>query len=394
MDCLWPDSAWQISWHDAMHYASETTSCMISKPWYIVQHLSSRGGMSLMLDDMLDATMGGTFGQAPLRKIRADFASANPGLALRKPPSFGVHGMPADPSILLRASPRMAANELEAMGCRMINAVHVTGFGRDSALIAIPTIIGIPGVDDMVYHVEGPGPGCMALRMFVRLVWLILRAATGVSLQIASVSHKANFKEGDGVLQWVKHCSSNREAVVLAESFDVVLHADGENFSRKPRRAPLYVYVGGGFEEQPEDVATIVVKCHGLDVTASVLVACALITLTQTQHEDVPMKLDQDIIYDEQDKQYDHEGLKASAINIFRDLNFKACITFENLIAELLVKKPSLQLTKLPTVDTALPEQIDDDDEQCFGDLLAERVAAAPSIPPHDSWPAGQQLYQ
>ena len=213
----------------------------------IVQHLSSRGGMSLMLDDMLDATMGGTFGHAPLRRIRADFASANPGLALRKPPSFGVHGMPADPSILLRASPRMAANELEAMGCRMINAVHVTGFGRDSALIAIPTIIGIPGVDDMVYHVEGPGPGCMALRMFVRLVWLILRAATGVSLQIASVSHKANFKEGDGVLQWVKHCSSNREAVVLAESFDVVrTAAGGENFSRKPRRAPLYVYVGGG----------------------------------------------------------------------------------------------------------------------------------------------------
>ena len=172
-------------------------------------------------------------------------------------------------------------------------------------------------MDDLVYHVEGPGPGCMALRMFVRLVWLILRAATGVSLQIASVSHKANFKEGDGVLQWVKHCSSNREAVVLAENFDVVLPADGENFSRKPRRAPLYVYVGGGFEEQPEDVATIVVKCHGLDVTASVLVACALITLAQTHHEVLPVKLDQDIIYDEQDKQYNHEELKTRAINIF-----------------------------------------------------------------------------
>ena len=57
-------------------------------------------------------------------------------------------------------------------------------------------------------------------------------------------------------------------------------------------------------------------------------------------------------------------------------------MSFERLIAELLVKKPCLQLTKLPTVDTALPEHVDDDGEQCFGDLVAERVAAAPSIPP------------
>ena len=52
----------------------------------------------------------------------------------------------------------------------------------------------------------------------------------------------------------------------------------------KPRRAPLYTYVGGGFEEQPVDVSTIVVKCHSLQMVASVLNACALITQVQQKH--------------------------------------------------------------------------------------------------------------
>ena len=83
---------------------------------------------------------------------------------------------------------------------------------------------------------------------------------------------------GEGAIQWVKHCSSNREAVVLAEHFQVIGQVAGEIFCLKPRRAHLYTYVGGGFEEQPVDASTIVVKCHLLQMAYYVLNASALIT--------------------------------------------------------------------------------------------------------------------
>ena len=276
-DCLWPNPNWGISNSSAMDLATQTASWLLSQPWDIVAHASMRNP-ALVLDDMLDEMMRSSFSWSSLRRVKEETRRVNQHLERRKPHSFGKHSLPANPADLLLEQPAMALKELEWMCRRMINVVTVIGFGKDSALIAIPTIFNLPGVPNMAYNLHNETDACWALRIFVYLVWAILRAATGVSLQVASVSHKANIKEGEGTIQWVKHCSSNREAVVLAEHFQVIGQIAGEIFCLKPRRAPLYTYVGGGFEEQPVDVSTIVVKCHLLQMAASVLNACALIT--------------------------------------------------------------------------------------------------------------------
>ena len=102
---------------------------------------------------------------------------------------------------------------------RMINAVTVIGFGQDSALIAIPTIFNLPGVPNMAYNLHNETDACWALRIFVYLVWAMLRVATG---KWPLCRNKANIREGEGAIQWVKHCSSNLEAVVLAEHFQMI----------------------------------------------------------------------------------------------------------------------------------------------------------------------------
>ena len=65
------------------------------------------------------------------------------------PTALAKHSLPANPGDLLLEQPAMALKELELMCRRMINVVTVIGFGKDSALIAIPTIFNLPGVPNV-----------------------------------------------------------------------------------------------------------------------------------------------------------------------------------------------------------------------------------------------------
>ena len=123
------------------------------------------------------------------------------------------------------------------------------------------------------------------------------------------------------------------------------------------------------------DASTIVVKCHALPIAASGLNACALITQVQQTHL---LRLDSDdIIYNTEDEKYDHAALKEMVIGFQTNLGLKSEILDHNLLQKLLQKAAEVDLVRLPTAQTTLPEECDNDDEQVFTYLLAERYAAA-----------------
>ena len=78
---------------------------------------------------------------------------------------------------------------------RLVNVVSVVGFGHQSALVAIPSLEGLPGITNMPYNAidsRGNNP----LRILVRLIYLALKVCgEPAKLGVASVLHKANFKD-------------------------------------------------------------------------------------------------------------------------------------------------------------------------------------------------------
>ena len=126
------------------------------------------------------------------------------------------------------------------------------------------------------------------------------------------------------------------------------------------------------------DVMTIVAKCHSLQMTPSVLNACALIT--QAQQTDL-LRLGSDhIFYNTEDEKYDHAALKEMVIGFQTNLGLKSEILDPNLLQKLLQKATEVDLVRLPTAQTTLTEECDNNAEQVFTDLMAERYAAAEAL--------------
>ena len=123
------------------------------------------------------------------------------------------------------------------------------------------------------------------------------------------------------------------------------------------------------------DASTIVVKCHALPMAASVLNARALITQVRREHL---LRLDtDDIIYNTQDTQYDHDALKEMVMGFQTRLGLTSEVLDHSLLQKLLRMPAGLDLVRLPTEGATFPEECDNDDEQVFTDLMAERNAAA-----------------
>ena len=58
-----------------------------------------------------------------------------------------------------------------------------------------------------------------------------------------------------------------KKAVCLSVAFSLVSTTLGGapmQFALLPKRPPVYAYVGGGLEEQPKCINTIVVRIHGI----------------------------------------------------------------------------------------------------------------------------------
>ena len=118
--------------------------------------------------------------------------------------------------------------------------------------------------------------------------------------------------------------------------------------------SPLHLSRMGGLRSSPW-TSTIVVKCHSLQMAASVLNACALITQVQQTHL---LRLDSDdIIYNTEDEKYDHAALKEIVIGFQTNLGLKSEILDHNLLQKLLQKAAEVDLVKLPTAQTTLPEE-------------------------------------
>ena len=73
---------------------------------------------------------------------------------------------------------------------------------------------------------------------------------------------------------------------------------------------------------------------------------------------------------------YNAEGEKY-VIGFQTNLGLKSDILDHNLLHKLLQKAVEVDLVRLPTAQTTLPEECDNDDEQVFTDLMVERNVAA-----------------
>ena len=90
------------------------------------------------------------------------------------------------------------------------------------------------------------------------------------------------------------------------------------------------------------------------------------------------LRLDSDdIIYNTEDEKYDHVALKEMVIGFQTNLALNSEILDHSLLQKLLQKATGVNLVRLPTAQTTLPEECDNDDVQVFTDLLVERYAAA-----------------
>ena len=84
-----------------------------------------------------------------------------------------------------------------------------------------------------------------------------------------------------------------------------------------------------------------------------------------------------DIIYNTEDEKHGHAALKEMVIGFQTNLGLKSEILDHSLLQKLLQKAVEVDLVRLPTAQTTLPEECDNYDEQVFADLMAERYAAA-----------------
>ena len=101
---------------------------------------------------------------------------------------------------------------------------------------------------------------------------------------IMSVNHKASIQEEAGGFTWfARACNTDREAVILMNAEDAALALQEQchlRRPRKPRAPPLYCYIGGGIDKQPECITGIVVRTRHRGLTAAVVTACRILGLS------------------------------------------------------------------------------------------------------------------
>ena len=215
-DALWPDESWQVPHWQAIQWAMWTANWMRSshdQTALVVKGVCDGPASSLILDERMDEVLKSSMFAEPVDTFqKKNLARTWQHVEHRAPPNFGSFSLPALPLQMLAGDSALVLSEAATWTARLVSAVSVMGFGHQSASVAIPTLAGLPGIAAMPYDASD-ARGNNPLRVLVRLIYLVLKVcAQPARLNVASVLHKANFKDdsrSDATLWWVKHCGSN-----------------------------------------------------------------------------------------------------------------------------------------------------------------------------------------
>ena len=107
---------------------------------------------SLILNQRLDEVLKSTMFVGPVDKFqKKNLAQAWRHVEHRAPPNFGSFNLPAPPLRMLSDDSALACWEAATWAARLVNAVSVMGFGHQSALVANPSLEGLPGIANVPY---------------------------------------------------------------------------------------------------------------------------------------------------------------------------------------------------------------------------------------------------
>ena len=180
-------------------------------------------------------------------------------------------------------------NIMDELVWRLVDHVTVQIQGNKASQIAVPLLEPLPGFMPLDYATPGVASGSQLLTGFVLCVWAMYeahRVPESPALALMSVHHKASVHEsgdGEGTTWWTRACNTDREAVILLNVKDAELLVQDAAFyirPHKPQNPPLYCYIGGGVDRQPDCITSLVVRTKDPALTAAVVTVCRVLGMT------------------------------------------------------------------------------------------------------------------
>jgi len=226
----------------------------------------------------------------------SEFVLRNPREAKRRsnardegpPPlaDFGNMAWPRDPVTMFKEdwTEHSLRNVMVELAWRLVDHVSVKICGTTSCQIAVPLLDPLPGYQSLKY-----APGAPLLTGFVLCIWAVYASqqdSESPALAMMSVHHKGSVHETggcEGMTWWSRACATDREAILLLNVKEAnLLTQPASRYirPRTPRRPPLYCYIGGGMDKQPNCITNIVVRTEHPALTAAVVTACRIRGMT------------------------------------------------------------------------------------------------------------------
>jgi len=282
--------AWQSACSAARHYVSETAEHAMSDIVH-ASRLVGEGDGNIQDNSVLDSMR--SLSTASLVTGTQQEAKQHGEARWEAAPPLGDLGRRTWPRGLAGVynedwTAQLLSDVMEELAWRLVDHVAVQIQGKTASQIAVPMLDPLPGFTSPGYGTaQQAAPGAPSLLAgFVMCVWAMYEAHRDPengppALAMMGVHHKASVHEGSGGLTWwSRACATDREAIILLNVKDADLltkDRQSQHHPRKPRNPPLYCYIGGGVDRQPECITSIVVRTKDAALTAAVVTVCRVL---------------------------------------------------------------------------------------------------------------------